>query len=256
MNPKPNPAAPGALPYTDAKPVGAADFYLAINATFRFVSNRFGAAGLRQYWTDLGARYFAPVTANWRAGGLPAVAQYWRAFFAAEPGADVEVGQTADTVTLDVKVCPAIRHLRASGREIVPCFCQHCYFIGDAMAAPAGLTVRIEGGNGACRQTFLRRGAAPVPQDLAAIHEVANEVPRGRPGIAQHFSAGSREQSRVSPAGTKESKARQIRSAAPAGLVSPRRRHPALKCWAILCRAFGTVPRARDEATVARGASC
>jgi hypothetical protein len=160
-----------ALPYTDTKPVGAADFYFAINATFRFVLGRFGPEGLRRYWADLGAKYFAPVTLRWRAGGLPAVATYWRAFFAAEPGAEVEVSETKDAVILDVKTCPAIKHLRDHRREIVPCFCQHCYFIGEAMAAPAGLTVRVEGGNGSCRQAFLRRTAAPAPQDLAQITE-------------------------------------------------------------------------------------
>jgi hypothetical protein len=159
------------LPYTDTKPVGAADFYLAHNATFRFVLKKFGIEGLRQYWSDLGAKYFAPVTERWSAGSLAAVAEYWRAFFAAEPVAEVSVGETGDAVTLDVKVCPAIKHLRSQGREIVPCFCQHCYFISEAMAAPAGLTVRIEGGNGSCRQTFLRRTAATTAQDLAQIKE-------------------------------------------------------------------------------------
>jgi hypothetical protein len=161
------------LPYTDTKPVGAADFYLAINATFRFVLSKFGLAGLRQYWSELGAGYFAPVTARWSAGGLPAVAAYWRAFFAAEPGADVDVRETEDAVKLDVKVCPAIKHLRAHRREIIPCFCQHCYFISEAMAAPTGLTVRVEGGNGACQQTFLRRTAATAPQDFRQITEAA-----------------------------------------------------------------------------------
>ena len=159
------------LPYTDTKPVGASDFYLAINATFRFVHDKFGIAGLRAYWTDLGTKYFAPVTAQWSTGGLPAVADYWRAFFAAEPGAEVEVSVTEQAVTLDVKVCPAIKHLRSQGREIVPCFCQHCHFISEAMAAPAGLTVRIEGGNGSCRQKFLRRDATVAPQDLAQIKD-------------------------------------------------------------------------------------
>ena len=159
------------LPYTDTKPVGAADFYFAINATFRFVLERFGPDGLHKYWTDLGTRYFAPVAAQWQIGDLTAVADYWRAFFSAEPNADVEVRQTQDAVTLNVKVCPAIRHLRENGREIVPCFCQHCYFISDAIGAPAGLTVRVAGGNGSCRQTFLRREAATAPQDLAQIEE-------------------------------------------------------------------------------------
>lgn len=159
------------LPYTDTKPVGAADFYFAINATFRFVLGKFGIAGLREYWTDLGTKYFAPVSARWSAGGLPAVAEYWRAFFAAEPGAEVEAGEMEDAVTLDVKVCPAIKHLRDNGREIVPCFCQHCYFISEPIAAQAGLTVRIAGGNGSCRQTFLKRGAAMAPQDFTQIEE-------------------------------------------------------------------------------------
>lgn len=161
-----------ALPYTDTKPVGAADFYFAINATFRFIHEKFGDTGLREYWTDLGARYFAPVTERWKQGGLPAVAEYWRAFFDAEPGADVAVHLAPESVTLDVRVCPAIAHLRAHRREIVPSFCLHCLHVGDAMAAPAGLTVRIEGGAGACRQHFTHRNIRAQAQDPAAIREV------------------------------------------------------------------------------------
>jgi hypothetical protein len=162
---------PGPLPYTDTKPVGAADFYFAINATFRFVLEKFGMEGLRQYWTDLGRTYFAPVSKNWTTGGLSSVADYWKAFFAAEPGADVEVVAEPKSVVLNVKVCPAIAHLRKNQREIVPCFCQHCYFVTESMAEPAGLTVRIEGGNGSCRQTFLRRMADLPAQEMDKIKE-------------------------------------------------------------------------------------
>ena len=160
-----------ALPFTGSQKVGAGDFYFAINATFRFIEKRFGPEGLRRYWQELGATYYAPVTAAWKQGGLPAVADYWRAFFAAEPGAETEVEVTPKGVTLNVRVCPAIKHLRANARAILPCFCQHCYYVSEAMAAPAGLTVRVEGGNGACRQTFLPRHPALPPQDLAQIEE-------------------------------------------------------------------------------------
>ena len=173
MNTASNPQPQVELPYTDTKPVGAADFYFAINATFRFVLQKLGLAGLRRYWTELGTHYFAAVSEGWRRRGLEGVAAYWRAFFAAEPGAEVNVHAGEQTVTLEVKVCPAIRHLRDHGREIVPCFCQHCYFVSEAMAAPAGLTVRIEGGNGSCRQTFARRESRLPPQDLASIKEAA-----------------------------------------------------------------------------------
>lgn len=163
--------SPPPLPYLDAKPVGAADFYFAINATFRFILKRFGMDGLRQYWRDLGTHYMAPVSTAWQKHGLTGVAEYWRAFFRAEPGAEVEVVLNHDAVVLEVRKCPAIAHLRQRGREIVPCYCQHCYFLGEATAAPAGLTVRVEGGNGSCRQTFFRPNAAIPKQDLARIKE-------------------------------------------------------------------------------------
>jgi hypothetical protein len=166
MCPQENP-----LPYTDTKPQGAADFYLAIQATFRFILAKFGIEGLHRYWTDLGTQYFAPVSDRWKQGGLPAVANYWRAFFAAEPGAKVEIHELADCVSLDVQVCPAIKHLREHDREMLACYCQHCYFITEAIAAPAGLTVRVEGGNGVCRQRFFPRQSGEPAQNIEAILE-------------------------------------------------------------------------------------
>jgi hypothetical protein len=161
------------LPYRDTKPVGAADFYLAINATFRFILQRLGVEGLRRYWRDLGTNYYAPVREQWKTGGLPAVAHYWRAFFDAEPGAEVTVTQTPTEVCLQVKTCPAIKHLRAQGREIVPCFCQHCHFVSEAIAAPAGITVRVTGGNGSCMQRFVKREACPEAQRIEDIKEAS-----------------------------------------------------------------------------------
>lgn len=162
------------LPYLDSKPVGALDFYLAINATFRFIFNHLGMEGLRRYWQDLGTRYYAPLSARWIAGGLPAVADYWRAFFDAEPGADVSVIREEDEVRLEVRICPVIKHLRAQGRGILPCFCQHCHFVSEAIAAPAGLTVRVSGGDGACVQRFIPRDKGTDPQRLGDIKEATS----------------------------------------------------------------------------------
>lgn len=161
------------LPYTDTKPVGASDFYFAVNATFRFIHSKLGMEGLQRYWSNLGTRYFAPVSDRWKSGGLPAIAAHWRAFFAAEPGAEVDVEEGTDTVTVHVRVCPAIKHLREHGREIIPCFCQHCYYINEAIAEPAGFTGRVNGGNGSCRQTFLRRSALVAAQNFGEIKEAA-----------------------------------------------------------------------------------
>ncbi len=156
------------LPYTDAKDMGAADFYFGINATFRFIRQRFGIGGLRGYWEEMGREYFRPVTERWRVGGLPAVAAYWRAFFRAEPGADVKVAQEDGKVVVHVFKCPAIGHLRRNGQAILPEFCQHCHFVSNAMGQGAGLAARISGGNGSCCQEFVPSGSASL-QDLEHI---------------------------------------------------------------------------------------
>ena len=165
------------LPYRDTKQVGAADFYFAINATFRFILERFGEAGLRRYWGDLGSKYFAPLTAAWKQDGLSAIAAYWRAFYLAEPGGEVTIEENASEVVVNVVQCPAIQHLRAHGRDIVPCFCQHCYFISDAVAAPAGFAIRVVGGNGCCRQTIRQRDGALAAQRMDDIHQVTGDSP-------------------------------------------------------------------------------
>ncbi len=162
-------AAASPLPHTDTKPVGAAGFYTAINATFRFIEERFGREGLIRYWREIGSTYYKPVSERWSEGGLDSVAEYWRAFFAAEPGTEAEVSRSENEARVQVRQCPLIRHLRQEKRGIVPCLCQHCYFVSESIAEPAGLTVRIKGGNGSCEQRFFPRAANEPEQRLEDI---------------------------------------------------------------------------------------
>lgn len=159
------------LPYHDTKPQGAAGFYSGINSTARFILRRLGEAGWRRYLEDLARGYFAPVNRQWVQGGLGAVARYWRAFFAAEPDAVVEVSELADRVEIQVHECPAIKYLREGKRDIVREYCRHCYYLGSARAEAAGLTMRLAGGNGSCLHTYAQPGARLPPQDMAAIKE-------------------------------------------------------------------------------------
>jgi hypothetical protein len=168
MNPSPA-VDLSALPYRDTKLQGAPDFYFAINATFRFIRASLGGEGLKAYWEDLGKSYMKPVWNRWRELGLEGIESYWRAFFAAEPGGSVQISRSAGEVVLEVRVCPAIRHLREGGREIVPEFCQHCYYISEAAAREAGYAVRVTGGNGSCRQRFFPAVNHPAPQDMEEI---------------------------------------------------------------------------------------
>ena len=136
--------------------MSAPDFYFAIHAIFRHIHERYGKKSLVNYWRSLGREYYAQRCQRWKAGGPEALADDWRAYFADEPGAVVDVAAADDTVTLDVRVCPAIKHLRDHDRPIAEYFCEHCDHMGKAMAELAGYVFHREGGMGECRQQFAR----------------------------------------------------------------------------------------------------
>jgi hypothetical protein len=142
--------------------MGAPDFFFAVNAIFRHIHDCRGKAALVDYWRRLGREYYRGRIERWRAGGPKAIADDWREYFVHEPQAEFDAVAEGDRVTLDVKVCPAIKHLRDQGREIVPYFCEHCDHVCGAMAEEAGYAFQRHGGMGACRQEFIR-GIAPAP---------------------------------------------------------------------------------------------
>ncbi|HHX39655.1 MAG TPA: hypothetical protein GX715_06785 [Armatimonadetes bacterium] len=138
--------------------MAAPDFYFAINATFRFIEERWGEEALNRYWDAMGRGYYAPLSARFRSGGLAAVEGYWRAFFAEEPGGAVEVRREGDRVAIRVRRCPALQHLRGHGREVLPRYCQHCRVVSRVIAENAGLSFAMEGGDGACEQWWMDEG--------------------------------------------------------------------------------------------------
>ena len=117
----------------------------------------YGKEALVDYWRALGREYYRPRIDRWKEGDLQVLAADWREYFAAEPQAEVEVAVVGQAVELDVKVCPAIKHLRDHGRDIVPYFCEHCDHVCGAMAEQAGYTFQRRGGGGSCQQRFVRR---------------------------------------------------------------------------------------------------
>lgn len=135
--------------------MSAPDFYFAANAIFRHLGDHYGKQALADYWRSLAREYYRQRIEAWRSGGLAAIAADWRAYFAAEPQAEVEVLLHQHDVELIVRVCPAIKHLRDHGRDVAPCFCEHCDHTCGAMAEAAGYTFTRNGGSGSCRQWFV-----------------------------------------------------------------------------------------------------
>jgi hypothetical protein len=140
--------------------MSAPDFYFATHAMFRHLHDHYGKEALVDYWRCLGREFYSRRCRRWKEAGTEAIAADWREYFAREPQAQVELTTSHDEVFLDVKVCPAIKHLRDHGREIVPYFCEHCDHVCGAMGKAAGFDFLRTGGMGACQQRFLRRAPA------------------------------------------------------------------------------------------------
>jgi len=136
--------------------MSAPDFFFAVNAIFRHLHDQYGPQALTDYGRALAREYYRERIVAWRSGGLAAVADDWRDYFAHEPQADVEVCADPTAVELVVRVCPAIKHLRDHCRDIVTCFCDHCDHTCGTMAEEAGLEFQRTGGMGSCRQRFVR----------------------------------------------------------------------------------------------------
>ncbi len=134
--------------------MSAPDFYFVNNAVFRHIHDKYGRDALIRYWTGLGRDYYAKRAALWKDQGAAGIATDWKAYFLEEPQAVVDVTMEGAAAILHVKVCPAIKHLRDSGREIVPYFCEHCDHVCSAMAGVAGFSFARSGGMGSCEQRF------------------------------------------------------------------------------------------------------
>jgi hypothetical protein len=143
--------------FSEAFFVSAPDFYFAINAIFRHLHDQYGKEALIDYWRSLGQEYYRQRCQRWRESGPPAIAADWQEYFSHEPNAQVEATCEVDRVRLDVRVCPAIKHLSKEGRTIVPYFCEHCDHVTGAMAEQAGYTFHRTGGMGSCQQELVQQ---------------------------------------------------------------------------------------------------
>ena len=136
--------------------MGAADFFFAVNATFRYILENHGEGALHRYWQEMGAGHYCAVTEAISDRGLVALKEHWEQLFPEEPGSEVELALDGNCLTLTVKTCPAILHLKAHDREVLPVYCDHCTYVSKGMCEAAGVSVEVTGGGGSCVQVFRK----------------------------------------------------------------------------------------------------
>lgn len=135
------------------------DLHGALSFGVAYVEARHGPEALRAFLTGLADTVYAPLAADLRARGLPALEDHWRRVFEQEGGRATCVIEDG-VLTVDVAECPAIAHMKAQGYAVAEHFCATTRWVNEAVCARAGYACSLECGEaaGRCVQRFWRAG--------------------------------------------------------------------------------------------------
>ncbi len=138
------------------------DFHAALNCGIRYLREQFGVEAVREYLWSFATSYYAPLREQLQAGDLAALAEHFRRIYAVEE-AEADIQQDADSLTIRVPSCPAVRHIRSLGQEPDAAFVETTRTVNEALCADtpfAAELVTYDPTTGASVQRFSWRNPA------------------------------------------------------------------------------------------------
>ena len=133
------------------------DFHGALSFGIKFIVDRYGLEGLREYLNGLAKTMYAPLVTRLRGEGLIALREHWDHVFSVEDG-EYEMREDDGVLVLDVHQCPAIAHMKKHGYDIAPHFCEHTRMLNEAICNEAGYACSVDYDQdaGRCTQRFWK----------------------------------------------------------------------------------------------------
>lgn len=121
------------------------DFHSSMNMGVHYLGEQYGLAAVREYLTRYTLHVYKPVIEDLKARGLPALEDKIRDTYAKEKAPEaVTTDLTEDGLRVSVACCPAIRHLRETGREISPWYRYTTEVVMETLAREGGLRFVME----------------------------------------------------------------------------------------------------------------
>ena len=115
------------------------DFHSSLNMGVHYLAENFGEEELREYLTLFTERVYAPVIAEIGKRGLAAIADKISDTYTREHAEDaVTVSLDGDRLTVNVAYCPAVSHLKKTGRTVTPWFVYTTTVVMERLAKAAG----------------------------------------------------------------------------------------------------------------------
>jgi hypothetical protein len=137
------------------------DFHRALNWALIYLADRHGEAAVREYLQEFAGKYYAPLQTALRQEGLAALEHHFSWIYAIE-GGDVRIDRQTDpdSLTITVRQCPAVAHIRAGGDRVSPLFHLTSEAVNEAICRNTpyqSSLIEYDPATGACRQCFTRR---------------------------------------------------------------------------------------------------
>ena len=137
------------------------DFHGAFSFGLIHLEEHYGAEAVRDYLRQMAPRVFGPLIEAIRTEGLSALEAHWRHIMELEE-ADYELRWDGNTLILEVRVCPALEHIRSVGYPESPMFCEHTCIVNSVICEAAGFETETDYDQAAahCVQRFRPKGGA------------------------------------------------------------------------------------------------
>ena len=121
------------------------DFHSSMNMGIEYLGQHHGEADIRDYLETFARNVYRPVLEKLREAPLEAIAEQLRGTYQAEKATDaLTLTLDADTLTIDVAYCPAVKHLQKTGRQVSRWFSMTTTVVMQTFADEAGLTFETE----------------------------------------------------------------------------------------------------------------
>lgn len=97
------------------------DFHSSMNMGIHYLGEQYGMEGVREYLSRYTRNVYGETNAAVKAQGLSALEAMIRDTYAKEKASDMlTVPNDGKVLTVEILECPAVRHLKATGREVTP----------------------------------------------------------------------------------------------------------------------------------------
>lgn len=121
------------------------DFHSSMNMGIHYVGTNYGMEAVRDYLTRYTRNVYGPVFEDMKVRGLAALEAKIKDTYEKEKASDAVVTELdGDVLKVEVKYCPAVKHLRATEREVSPWYRYTTEVVMEVLAEAGGFAFIME----------------------------------------------------------------------------------------------------------------